>query len=115
MNVWDRNPNPTEFDSIARFFKVSTLVAARRSLELGLITKDEFFLFYDKYKEKLKDKGISSSGGNFYATTGTKLGNLFSRIIISEVKSGNILYRDACRLTGLKGDTFNKYMDYIER
>ena len=113
LRRWSQNEK--EFNDIARYFKVSALVAARRSLELNLISKSEFLAFYERYKESLREVGDSAGGGNFYATTGAKLGNLFSRIIISEVKAGSVLYRDACRLTGLRGDTFNKYVDYLER
>jgi hypothetical protein len=38
-----------------------------------------------------------------------RLGLAFSTHIINAVKSGKLLYRDAYKLTGLKGDTFQTY------
>ncbi|MEK3855850.1 ImmA/IrrE family metallo-endopeptidase [Cytobacillus sp. FSL H8-0458] len=114
INNWESHEGSNKFESLARYFKVSTLVVARRALELNLINREEFMIFYRNYRENLRDVG-SSSGGNFYTTLGAKLGSLFTRIVISEVKAGNVMYRDAYRLTGLKGDTFNKFVDYNER
>jgi Zn-dependent peptidase ImmA (M78 family) len=114
INKWETHEGSNNFDTLARYFKVSTLVVARRALELNLINKDEFISFYRYNQENIREVG-SSNGGNFYTTMGAKLGSLFTRIIISEVKAGNVMYRDAYRLTGLKGDTFKKYVDYNER
>lgn len=105
--VWNFNLN---IKNTARFFKVSEIVIARRALDLGKITKSEFFEFYDEYtnREFLK-KESQSSGGDFYATTRKRLGLAFSAHIYNAVKSGKLLYRDAYKLTSLKGDTFQTY------
>lgn len=44
--------DPDRFQHIARMFKVSELVAARRALDLGLIGKSGFFEFYRAYVER---------------------------------------------------------------
>jgi Zn-dependent peptidase ImmA (M78 family) len=105
--VWNSNPN---IKNAARFFKVSEIVIARRALDLGKITKASFFEFYDEYtnREFIK-KESQSSGGDFYATTRKRLGLAFSTHINNAVKSGKLLYRDAYKLTSLKGDTFQTY------
>jgi Zn-dependent peptidase ImmA (M78 family) len=112
---WETHETHNNFESLAKSFKVSQLVVARRALELNLIDTDTFIGFYRNYNENNIRAVVNSNGGNFYTTMGAKLGNLFTRIIISEVKAGNVMYRDAYRLTGLKGDTFKKYVDYNER
>lgn len=106
-DVWNSNPN---IKNVARFFKVSEIVIARRALDLGKITKSSFFEFYDEYtnREFIK-KESQSSGGDFYATTRKRLGLTFSTHINNAVKSGKLLYRDAYKLTSLKGDTFQTY------
>jgi len=48
-------------------------------------------------------------GGDFYATTKKRLSIVFATHINNAVKSGKLLYRDACKLTSLKGDTFQKF------
>ncbi|MBN1902578.1 ImmA/IrrE family metallo-endopeptidase, partial [Candidatus Sumerlaeota bacterium] len=39
------------FNELARIFKVSPLVISRRALDLGLISKNRFFEFYNEYME----------------------------------------------------------------
>jgi Zn-dependent peptidase ImmA (M78 family) len=105
--IWDVNPN---IAYVARIFKVSAIVIARRALDLKKITKVQFLEFYDNYinREFLK-KEAQSGGGDFYATTRKRLGLAYSTHINSAVKSGKLLYRDAYKLTSLKGDTFQTY------
>ncbi len=105
--VWESCEN---IKITARFFKVSEIVIARRALDLGKITKAQFYEFYDGYiKQEFIKKETQSSGGDFYATTRKRLGPSFSSHINNAVKSGKLLYRDAYKLTGLKGDTFQTY------
>jgi Zn-dependent peptidase ImmA (M78 family) len=102
------------FHKIAQWFKVSPLVAARRSLDLGLIGKDTFFSFYHQQQEewktqqaKLKEK---ARGGNFYATQSIRLGRRFAHAVVQAVREGHLLYRDAFQLTGLRGETFDRFV-----
>lgn len=105
------------FHAIARWFKVSPVVAARRALDLNLISRAEFFRFYEQDRadwQRQKDEGRNkSSGGNFYATQNARLGRRFSAAIVRAAREGRILYQDAFRLTGLKGQTFHKYADIV--
>jgi Zn-dependent peptidase ImmA (M78 family) len=101
------------YKTLGKVFKVSSLVIARRALELRCITKKEFFEFYEQYLEESMEKSSASSGGDFYNTTRIRLGDLFSKAVIYETRTGNIQYTDAYKLTGLKGSTYQKYMDFI--
>ena len=56
----------------------------------------------------------ASSGGDFFNTTRIRLGDLFSRVVIYQTKSGDIQYTDAYRLTGLKGSSFQKYIKFLD-
>ncbi|HEY5589726.1 MAG TPA: ImmA/IrrE family metallo-endopeptidase [Paludibacter sp.] len=96
--------------SAVRYFKVSEIVIARRALDTGKITRDQFFEFYNEYisRENFK-KEHQSSGGDFYATTKKRLGLSFAAHINNAVKADKLLYRDAYKLTGLKGDTFQTF------
>ncbi|HWP91288.1 MAG TPA: ImmA/IrrE family metallo-endopeptidase [Thermodesulfobacteriota bacterium] len=105
--------DPNRFQMIARQFKVSELVAARRALDLQLITKDEFLNFYRAYQE-LEHRTVSDrDGGNFYATQNLRLGRRFAETVVRAVKEGKLLYRDAYRLTGLYGRTFEQYTRFL--
>ena len=110
-NYWPRATQDAEpFQAIARNFKVSPIVAARRALDLGLIQQAEFLSFFREYQEDERRKTAESKGGNFYLTQNTRLGKRFARAVALAAKEGRLLYRDAYRLTDLHGATFDKYV-----
>ncbi len=98
---------------LSKLFKVSQIVIARRALDLNLITKPYFFDFYNKYIEALamKKDNVKTSGGNFYATAKKRISLRFASFVNNAVKENNLLYRDAYKLTTLKGNTYNKFIN----
>jgi hypothetical protein len=50
-------------------------------------------------------------GGDFYATTKKRLSLTFAARINQAVKTNQLLYRDAYKLTSLKGDTYKRFFD----
>jgi Zn-dependent peptidase ImmA (M78 family) len=104
---WGKNPN---IKACSRFFKVSEIVIARRALDTGSMTRKEFFAFYDEYKNReFIKKQNQSGGGDFYATAKKRLSLTFASHVNNAVKTGQLLYRDAYKLTSMKGDTFDKF------
>lgn len=102
------------FHTLARQFKVSPIVTARRAQELHLISKEAFFKFYRQDQEHWHaEKAAKKPGGNFYRTEGTRLGVPFAYAVIRAAREGRLLYRDAYKLTGLSGDTFSKFADRL--
>jgi len=106
------------FLELARLFRVSELVAARRALDLSLIGRAEFFDFYRAYyraleAEKQEKKASDDDWGNFYQTQGQRIGRLFASCVLRAVRQDKLLYRDAYKLTGLTGMTFEKYMNSL--
>jgi len=105
------------FQTVARWFKVSPVVAARRALDLRLITTPEFFQFYEQDKEdwqrRRAEQRKKKRGGDFYRNQTVRLGRRFANAVIRAAREGRILYRDAYRLTDLKGETFNRYADIV--
>lgn len=100
----------SKLSEYSKYFKVSEIVIARRALDLGKITKTEFFEFYEEYRiREINKKKSKGSGGDFYATAKKRLSSTFALHVNSAVKSGYLLYRDAYKLTSMKGDTFDKY------
>lgn len=98
------------FQVIARRFKVSALVAARRALDLGLIGRQEFLDFYRAYLEdERRAAARTQEGGDFYATQTLRIGQRFARAALRAVKEGRLLYREAYELMGLYGATFDKF------
>lgn len=106
-NVWKKTP---KILSASQYFKVSEIVIARRALDTGKISKKQFLDFYEEYSNReFTKKENQGSGGNFYATTRKRLSVTFASHINNAVKSGKLLYRDAYKLTSLKGDTFQTF------
>lgn len=96
------------FQYLARVFKVSPLVAARRALDLGYINKNEYFKFYSGYTQRafIKDEATS---GDFWNTQNVRIGERFGTAVVQAVKEGRLLYHEAFRLLGLRGATFDNY------
>jgi len=114
--IWHQHSDsPEPFDDLARNFKVSVLVAARRALDLHLITKEDFFDFYDDYLMDERRKAVGKkSGGNFYNNQNFRVGKPFASAVIHAVKEGKLLYSEAYRLTDLYGKSFDKYASLLE-
>lgn len=108
---WPRATQDVEpFQAIARHFKVSPIVAARRAQDLGLIQRAEFLTFFHAYQEDERRKATRvTGGGDFYQNQNVRLGKRFARAVALAAKEGRLLYRDAYRLTDLHGATFDKY------
>lgn len=101
-----------DFKKLSKFFKVSPIVIGRRALDLNLINKETFFGFYNDYVQQIKTKKErnNNSGGNFYATAKKRISLRFAGYVNNAVNNNSLLYRDAYRLTSLKGDTYNKFI-----
>lgn len=104
---WSRSLDSVE--GVARTFKVSQIVAARRLLDLRLISNDEFSGFYEQYINAERRHPGQESGGDFYATAAYRIGPRFASEVIRAVNAGHLLYNDAFRLTGLNGKTFPEF------
>lgn len=104
--AWQRNPT---IKYCSKYFKVSEIVIARRALDTGKITREKFYAFYDEYINREIKKKKRDSGGDFYATTKRRLSMTFAAHVNNAVKAGKLLYRDAYRLTSLKGDTYQSF------
>jgi Zn-dependent peptidase ImmA (M78 family) len=114
LEFWPSIKQDSErFQSIARHFKVSELVAARRAIDLDLITKAEFLDFYRRYQDKERSVTKGKDGGDFYATQNLRIGRRFAEAVVRAARESKLLYREAYQLTGLYGDTFEKYAQRI--
>lgn len=102
------------FQALARRFKVSELVVARRALDLGLVSRDQFYEFYEAYSaDERRRAARQAEGGNFYATQGLRLGRRFAETIVRATKEGAVSYGEAYRLTGLYGRAFERYAEKL--
>ena len=101
------------YQEIAREFKVSVIVAARRALDLNLTDRATYLDFYGEYlTDELRRKENSPGGGDFWNNQNMRLGRRFSVAIARAVKEGRLLYREAYALTGLNGRTFERFVPW---
>lgn len=114
-NSWpEARQYPNRFQVIARRFKVSELVAARRALDLTLIRKSEFHDFYRAYLEDARRRSSEGErGGDFYASQNFRIGRRFAETVVRAAREGKLLYRDAYELTGLYGKAFDRYAESL--
>lgn len=101
------------FETMARSFKVSQIVIARRILDLELISKKDYFEFYNNYINNISKKKNEKKGGDYYNNQPYRVGKRFANSIYSAVKEGSLLYRDAYRLTGLNAKTFQEFQNKL--
>jgi Zn-dependent peptidase ImmA (M78 family) len=102
------NPIP----QLAKRFRVSEIVAARRALDLGLINKETFIKLYLRLQGRRAARP-QSSGGDFYQTAAVRLGVRFANTVIHAYRERKLLPTDAYALTGLHGQTFDKFASGI--
>lgn len=96
------------YQAVARNFKVSSIVAARRLLDLNLIDRDTFLDSYDSFKGQGIRRPSPSGGGDFWNTQRWRIGPRFAGAVARAAKEGRLSYREAYSLTDLKGDTFDQ-------
>lgn len=115
-SMWDQYSDENEaFTQLARRFKVSKLVVARRALDLGMVTQRAFYEFYeDSQRDVSYLQQESTSGGNFWRTQNVRIGRRFGSEEVRALREGRLLYRQAYELTGLRGKTFDTFVEQME-
>jgi len=114
MQCWDQvKEQELPYKALAREYKVSPIVAARRALDLQLIEKATYFEFYEDYMSQPIKRKKSSSGGNFYRTQNVRVGKLFATRVIGAAMEGKIGFKRAYELTGLWGGSFQGYANEL--
>lgn len=102
------------YQYLARRFKVSAIVVARRALDLELASTDDFLSFYQAYvNDERRKKTKRSSGGDFWNNQNVRVGFRFGAAVVRAAKEGRLLYRDAYQLTGLSGTTFDRFAERL--
>lgn len=109
VRLWNEAP---DIDRIAKFFKVSRVVIARRALDLQLMSYSEYEKFYTStFTDFFRKKEESDSGGQFYSTQKKRLSIKFLGHINTAIKQNRLLYRDAYTLANLQGKTFKNLIN----
>ncbi|MFI3123259.1 MAG: ImmA/IrrE family metallo-endopeptidase, partial [Methylococcales bacterium] len=103
LREWDRLPEP-KIEALAKEFKVSQWVIARRALNLRKISWDEYVAKINDNKKRQPAK----SGGNFYLSVPIRNSKRITRAIINTAMSGNMMLREAASLLNMKPDVVMK-------
>jgi Zn-dependent peptidase ImmA (M78 family) len=85
---------------LARFFRVSTVVIARRAFDLGLVNWPVYIDYYQRQVE-LWRREKTGSGGDPYRTIPVRNGRRFTEAVLSSAFARSLLLRDAGRLLGV--------------
>jgi len=110
----------TNIKNIAKTFHVSELVVCIRLKSKKMIDKKTFDAVYgkllDEMRESLLDKQQQEkkSGGDYYATSGSRLDARFAATVSRKAREGRILYTEAYELIGAKGKTYDNLIKYVE-
>lgn len=108
LPLWESIENWRDnLPSLSRRFHVSRLVIARRAMDLGLITSNEYGHFYQAEREAFRNR--KSSGGDYYRNQRTKNSLRFSRAVLSEAMGGRLLLREAGSLLGISPAKVKEY------
>lgn len=97
------------FTKLAQFFKVSPIVVGRRAMDLDLVHRRDFFAFYEEYVQRERRHRRPASGGDFYNTQNTRVGQTFAVAVMRAALEGRVSFADAYDLTGLHGGAFQRY------
>ena len=113
--IWPSVPRgPERFQTVARQFKVSAVVAARRALDLRLVNMGEFLEFYHAYQsDERRATARRPEGGDFYANQNLRVGRRFASSVIRAAREGRLLHSEAYRLTALYGTAFERYATFL--
>jgi Zn-dependent peptidase ImmA (M78 family) len=102
--------------SLARQFKVSTLVILRRLREAGILDRENFRVSYEAETKRLaKLERPGTTGGDFYRTLSARVSKPFARAVVISTLEGQTLFRDAYHMLGIRNQaTFDKLAQALE-
>lgn len=97
--------------AIARYYRVSTMVALIRAYEHHKVSYDRFAeLMNAEYARFAEREERAAEGGNFWASFSARSSPMLTQAVASSVQRGQLPYRDAARLLGVKVSTLNRYI-----
>lgn len=91
---------------LAKRFKLSRMVVARRAFDAGLVSAKAYWPFMRRQLDEArarKDEQREREGGpDFFTLVKVRNGKAFTAEVVRAVRAGELLYRDAARLLGVR-------------
>ena len=109
---WEKHQgHSARYEEMAKLFRVSPLVIARRALDLGYIDSNRYWGYFKARQKKWQEekKARKTGGGDFYAARRKNISSSFSFALFQSVNAGETLHRDAYDLLRMRGKTFDEY------
>jgi Zn-dependent peptidase ImmA (M78 family) len=98
---------PTRVERLAAAFRVSGRVVVRRALELGKVSRTEFYDMMDAAKAREQPR-LKRKGGNPDTNLAARNSTILIDKVVRAVHRNHIEYRDAGRVLGVSVDTISK-------
>lgn len=109
LHLWQNSDSHDTYEKVQLgrlTFKVSSLVIARRALDLHLIDRDVYVKIYAEARKKSKAKG---GGGDFYQTLAVRNSRLFASQVTNLAMTGSITLGSAGRLLNTNANNVVKF------
>lgn len=111
QELWDNSkPELEQIEELSRLFHVSRLSAAIKLKDLGKIPQHVVNTVKRQTERALRERDSGESGGNYFRTSRSRLGDSFLRAVIQGAESGDISYTYAFDLL----DGSAKLYDYFK-
>ncbi|MCS7027294.1 MAG: ImmA/IrrE family metallo-endopeptidase [Bacteroidia bacterium] len=105
--------NEETYQILAKRFKVSPLLIARRLLDLKRITQTEYKKFFQIYQETTPKKRSNTSKANFYKMAVLRYGKKFLQTLKYAYQAEHLSERDLCHLLNLNLSTVHKLFEKV--
>jgi Zn-dependent peptidase ImmA (M78 family)/transcriptional regulator with XRE-family HTH domain len=87
-------------EKLSSHFWVSTAVIVRRAYELNKIKREDFFNLLEHFKTKLRPRQKKGQPA-YFRNIAPRVSRRVTRAVLSDLKSGRMLYRDAASILSL--------------
>lgn len=115
QQIWGTSKNPDINKTVcqlARIFRCSTTVIARRAFDYKYIEKQEYEDIVKQAQIGCVEK-VKRDGGNFYTTMATRIDTRLLYALASSVSNGTTLHTEAYKLTNTNRTTFSKLVELM--
>lgn len=111
INLWNENLENwrDNFSILESHFHVSKWVLARRALTFKYISNEEYTRYISDEKSAYKNRKRPQGGPTYYQTKKAQISQNFSKAVVSQALSGQVLLREAAQLLAMKPSNISNF------